>query len=195
MERTYTRAPRPRRSRLLERMLPSRKRGEPPGEYDPAGHGPLVLAEVPPPYEEIDRYWVTEGLSLVVIRPKTQRRTLPNTSSSNRVLSEFEYELLERLFEDLRDVLVLDDPRYGLRLPGGPLQEDTGLLAEYGLILGETSPLQTLLLPRAQLPRLVAHRCIDEGSLDRGYILRRHQNPASSSTTGSTEHQDEHQVR
>lgn len=129
---------RPRRSRLLERLLPSRKRGEPPGEYDPAGHGPLVLAEVPPPYEEIDRYWVTEGLSLVVIAQNTETN-LAEYLLFEPVLSEFEYELLERLFEDLRDVLVLQDhdmasdPRVVLS------RKILGLLAEYGLILEETS--------------------------------------------------------
>ena len=55
------------------------------------------------------------------------------------VLSEFEYELLERLFEDLRDVLVLDDhdmasdPRVVLS------RKIQGLLMEYGLVLDDRS--------------------------------------------------------
>jgi flagellar protein FlaI len=54
------------------------------------------------------------------------------------VLSEFEYELLERLFDDLRDALVLDDqtssPTAGRSSPEGARTAH-----EYGLTLDATS--------------------------------------------------------
>jgi archaeal flagellar protein FlaI len=75
-------------------------------EYDFERHGTLVEAEIPAEYEQIDRYWVEKGCSLVVIalNKKTNQKEYLLYEPA---LSEFEYELLERLFEDLRDVLIL----------------------------------------------------------------------------------------
>ena len=85
-------------------------------EYDFELHGTLVEAQIPAGYEEIDRYWVEKGRSLVVIalNNKTDQEEY---LLSEPALSEFEYELLERLHEDLRDILILSsdeikkDPR------------------------------------------------------------------------------------
>ena len=54
----------------------------------------------------IDEYWIEKGQSLVLIalNKKTNQNEYLLFEPS---LSEFEYELLERLHEDLRDVLIL----------------------------------------------------------------------------------------
>lgn len=137
-ERPVTRAPpAPERSAplpLLDRVRRSRKGGGPPGEYDPEVHGNLVEAVVSPPYEEIDRYWVTEGLALVVIARNTETNQVEYLLFEP-VLSDFEYELLERLFEDLRDVLILDDHDLASdrrKVLAGKMQD---LVVEYGLAL------------------------------------------------------------
>jgi flagellar protein FlaI len=101
-------------------------------EYDFERFGTLVEAEIPPEYEQIDRYWVDKGRSLVVIalNKKTNQKEYLLYEPA---LSEFEYELLERLFEDLRDVLILSsdeikkDPKRIL------LEKVNDLIDDYGI--------------------------------------------------------------
>ena len=101
-------------------------------EYDFERFGTLVEAEIPPEYEQIDRYWVEKGRSLVVIalNKKTNQKEYLLYEPA---LSEFEYELLERLFEDLRDVLILSsdeikkDPKRIL------LEKVNDLIDDYGI--------------------------------------------------------------
>ncbi|MDD3933228.1 MAG: type II/IV secretion system ATPase subunit [Methanoculleus sp.] len=125
-------------ARLLDRACFFRNGGQAVGEYDPAVHAPLVEAAVSLPYEELDRYWIVEGLSLAVIARNTQTNQAEYLLFEP-VLSEFEYELLERLFDDLRDVLILDDhdiiadPRVVLS------RKAQVLLVEYGLPLDDTT--------------------------------------------------------
>ncbi len=75
-------------------------------QYDPVKEGPLVAPELPAGYREIDHYWVDVGESLVVI-------ALNEKTNQNEyllfepVLSEFQYELIERVHADLRNVLIL----------------------------------------------------------------------------------------
>jgi len=64
-------------------------------------HGSLVQPRVTEEYEQIDEYWIDKGRSLVIIalnRKTNQKEYL----LFEPALSEFEYELLERLHEDLR---------------------------------------------------------------------------------------------
>jgi len=101
-------------------------------EYDFEQFGTLVEAEIPTDYEQIDRYWVEKGRSLVVIalNKKTNQKEYLLYEPA---LSEFEYELLERLFEDLRDVLILSsdeikkDPKRIL------LEKVNDLIDDYGI--------------------------------------------------------------
>jgi len=75
-------------------------------EYDFERHGTLVDATIPEDYDPLDQYWVEKGRSLIIIahnRKTNQKEYLLFEPS----LSDFEYELLERLHEDLRDVLIL----------------------------------------------------------------------------------------
>ena len=107
-------------------------------EYDFERDGTLVEAQIPTGYEQIDRYWVEKGRSLVVIalnRKTDQEEYL----LFEPALSEFEYEMLERLHEDLRDVLILSsdetkkDPRRIL------LDKIHGLIDDYGTTLDSLS--------------------------------------------------------
>ena len=75
-------------------------------EYDFDRHGTLVEADLTDNYEHIDEYWVDKGRSLVVIA-LNKKNNLNEYLLFEPSLSEFEYELLERLHEDLRDVLIL----------------------------------------------------------------------------------------
>ncbi len=77
-------------------------------EYDYETTGPLVRAELTEDEEEVDGYWVEKGLSLVSITYNRITR-LNEYRLFEPVLLPFEYELLERLYEDLRDILILTD--------------------------------------------------------------------------------------
>jgi len=133
------------------------------GEYDPAVHGPLVEAALPPDYEELGRYWITEGLSLAVIA-RSIRTNQTEYFLFEPPLSDFEYELLERLFDDLRDVLILDDHDIISDRRAVLFRKMQNLLAGVWPRPRRYLGLQDPLLPRAQLPRLVTHRCVDERS-------------------------------
>lgn len=107
-------------------------------QYDPAVHGSLVEPEVPAGYQTVDQYWIEEGRSLVYI-------TLNEKTGQNEYLlfephvSEFEYELLERLHEDLRDVLILTDEELGKDRTEILMDKMNELLKDYGLKLADTS--------------------------------------------------------
>jgi flagellar protein FlaI len=107
-------------------------------EYDFERDGPLLDAEIPDGYEEIDRYWVEKGCSLVVIalnRKTDQEEYL----LSEPALSEFEYELLERLHEDLRDVLILSSEEIKVNPRRILLEKVDHLIGEYGITLDSQS--------------------------------------------------------
>ncbi|MEN6611051.1 MAG: type II/IV secretion system ATPase subunit [Methanoregulaceae archaeon] len=107
-------------------------------QYDPAVHGSLVEPEVPAGYQTVDQYWIEEGRSLVYI-------ALNEKTGQNEYLlfephvSEFEYELLERLHEDLRDVLILTDEELGKDRTEILMDKMNELLKDYGLNLADIS--------------------------------------------------------
>ena len=125
-------------ARFLDRVLHSWRRGGPPGVYNPEAHGFLVEGVIAPAYEELDRFLGTEGLALVVIALNTETNQVEYLLFEP-VLSNFEYELLERLFEDLRDVLVLDDHDLASDRRTVLARKIQELLVEYGLALTDTS--------------------------------------------------------
>lgn len=132
----------PRKQSLLThlwgRICSFRRNIEAAGEYDPAVHGPLVEAALPPDYEELGCYWITEGLSLAVIA-RSIRTNQTEYFLFEPPLSDFEYELLERLFDDLRDVLILDDHDIISDRRAVLFRKMQNLLAEYGLVLDDIS--------------------------------------------------------
>ncbi|NYT05508.1 MAG: type II/IV secretion system ATPase subunit, partial [Methanomicrobiales archaeon] len=106
--------------------------------YDPAVHGPLAAAEVPPGYSEVASYWVVPGQALVIIalnRAVGQHEYLLFEPS----LSAFERDLLERIYADLRDVLVLDDSDALRDRRTVLLERMAALVAEYGIALSDTA--------------------------------------------------------
>jgi archaeal flagellar protein FlaI len=107
-------------------------------EYDPAVHGSLVDRTLPKEYELVESYWVNEGCSQVNIvhNRKTQQDEYVLYEPE---LSPFEYELIERIFEDLRDVLILTDDEIGFDKNQLLFQKMNGLLAEYGLVLEQST--------------------------------------------------------
>lgn len=106
--------------------------------YEFERDGPLIEVEIPEGYQEVERYWVEPGRSVIAICINLQ-------ANQNEYLlfepwlSEFEYELLERLFEDLRDVLILTDEELKRRRQDVLLEKMTNLIGEYGLVLEEKS--------------------------------------------------------
>jgi archaeal flagellar protein FlaI len=103
-------------------------------EYDFERHGTLVDASIPEDYEQLDQYWVDKGRSLIIIahnRKTNQKEYLLFEPS----LSDFEYELLERLHEDLRDVLILTTDEIRKDRKRVLLEKMHRLLDDYGLSL------------------------------------------------------------
>ncbi len=107
-------------------------------EYDVERYGSLVDAHVPEWYELLEQYWVEKGKSLIFItlnRKTNQKEYL----LFEPALSDFEYELLERIHEDLRDVLILSKDELSKDHRKILLEKMDDLLADYGLTLEHTS--------------------------------------------------------
>jgi flagellar protein FlaI len=107
-------------------------------EYDFERHGTLVDVILPENYDQLDQYWVEKGRSLIVIahnRKSNQKEYLLYEPS----LSDFEYELLERLHEDLRDVLILTSDEIRKDRKRLLLEKMYRLLDDYGLGLKLTT--------------------------------------------------------
>jgi len=103
-------------------------------EYDFDRHGPLTTAEIPENYDYVDEYWVEKGRSLIVIA-LNQKTNLKEYLLFEPSLSDFEYELLERLHEDLRDVLILTSEEIKKDRRQVLLEKIRDLLVDYGLEL------------------------------------------------------------
>lgn len=74
-------------------------------EYDPELDGPLVSFEVPEGFEEIERYWVDEPYAFVVVLKDRRMNYYRMVEPS---LTKYEKELLDRVYEDFQDILVLN---------------------------------------------------------------------------------------
>jgi archaeal flagellar protein FlaI len=107
-------------------------------EYDFERHGTLVNAIIPENYDQLDQYWVEKGRSLIIIahNAKTNQKEYLLYEPS---LSDFEYELLERLHEDLRDVLILTTEEIRKDRKRLLLEKMYKLLDDYGLTLEPTT--------------------------------------------------------
>ncbi len=107
-------------------------------EYDFAEHGPLFEADIPPGFKEVDRYWIEKGRSVVIIALNT--RTNQNEYLLfEPALSEFEYELLERIHEDMRSALILSDEELEKDKKKLLIEKMSALLKEYGIAPEEQS--------------------------------------------------------
>ena len=107
--------------------------------YDVKKHGPLVTGELPANFELVDQYWIEEGLSLVFIALNKKTSQMEYLLFEPH-LSDFEYELLERLHADLLDVLILTSEELRRDKKRILLAKMRDLLDDYGLEL-EPAPL------------------------------------------------------
>jgi flagellar protein FlaI len=100
-------------------------------DYDPKRHDDLVTFEGLDGYEEIDRYWVNVPFAFIsILYDPAETEHLYYVVEPQ--LSDFEQELLGRLFEDIRGPLLYrdeidDDPEDALR------EELEARLEEYGV--------------------------------------------------------------
>lgn len=122
----------------ISRVLSRKKDAPSIPDYDFQMHGSLVEAEIPPGYQEVNRYWVDEGRSLVDIALNEKTNQVEYLLYEPH-LSEFEYELLERLHEDMRSVLILSDDELGKDRRTLLMEKMHLLLHEYGITLEEGS--------------------------------------------------------
>jgi len=93
--------------------------------YDQEIHGDLIDDSIPDGYTEVDRYWVDEPYELVQVLYDTAKK-VPVYHVIEPALTPFEMRLLGRLYEDLSDVLTLDDIDLGDRTTGGQVAEEFG---------------------------------------------------------------------
>ncbi len=105
-----------------------------PEVYDPETHGVLVTPQLPEGYSVVEEYWIEKGLSKVLIVDNLKKKQ-KEYLLYEPVLTEFEYELLERLYDDLRDVLILSDEELGKNKEYVLFEKIIALLAEYGITL------------------------------------------------------------
>ncbi len=72
--------------------------------YDPDIHGQLVEYEIPEGYTEVERYWVNEPYSFISI---LEKRSIFYYHVIEPALTLYEKDILERVYDDLRDILSL----------------------------------------------------------------------------------------
>ncbi|MEF8820783.1 MAG: type II/IV secretion system ATPase subunit [Halovenus sp.] len=102
-------------------------------DYDPKRHDRLVSFDGLDGYEEIERYWVDAPFAFVSINYNPEE-TEHLYHVVEPQLTEFEQELLDRLFEDIRGPLlyretIAENPEAALR------EELTDRLEEYGVTI------------------------------------------------------------
>ncbi len=73
-------------------------------EYDPALHGELVDFDIPEGYNEIERYWVNKPFSFISI---LEKGNVHHYYVAEPSLTLYEKDILERIYEDLQDILSL----------------------------------------------------------------------------------------
>lgn len=122
--------------KLLKKLSLTHKRGF--EEYIFEKHGSLLDIKLDLPYEAKHEYWVERGLAKVVIAHNVKSK-LREYLLFEPELTPFEYELLERIHEDLRDVLILTDEELGIDRKKLLISKVTYLIDYYGLQLEKDS--------------------------------------------------------
>lgn len=103
-------------------------------EYNFERDGTLVSPRLTDTYELVDQYWIEKGCSLVIIA-LNKRTNQQEYLLFEPTLSDFEYMLLERLYEDLRDVLILSSDEIRKDPQRTLLEKMHGLIDDYGVSL------------------------------------------------------------
>ncbi|GAA0658482.1 type II/IV secretion system ATPase subunit [Salarchaeum japonicum] len=103
-------------------------------DYRPSEHDPLVDFDGIDGFEEVERYWVNAPYAFISINynddDNEHRYAVVEPS-----LDDFERDLLDQLFEDIRDTLIFsarydaDDPEHVLR------EQMRDLVSEYGVVV------------------------------------------------------------
>lgn len=122
--------------KLLKKLSLTHKKGF--EEYDFDKHGSLLDIKLQYPYEARQEYWVEPGLAKVVIAHNV-RSKLREYLLFEPELTPFEYELLERIHEDLRDVLILTDEELGIERKKLLISKVVDLIEYYGLKIEQNS--------------------------------------------------------
>jgi len=101
-------------------------------DYDPETEPALVEAVIPDAFDLVESYWVDKGRALVCI---LLNRHIGQSEYHlmEPALSPFEYELLERLHEDLRDTLILSDDEMIRERKQVLIERMNSLIREYGV--------------------------------------------------------------
>ncbi|MFB6074212.1 MAG: type II/IV secretion system ATPase subunit [Haloarculaceae archaeon] len=106
----------------------------PVANYDPARHGRVVGTAGVEGFEEVERYWLNAPFAFAAIHrdPDTDEHRYEVVEPA---LDDFESELLERLFEDIRDPLIYreeidDDPERALEEALRARIEEFGVVVE-----------------------------------------------------------------
>jgi len=106
----------------------------PSTNYDPQRHGRLVSYASPDHYEELDRYWLNAPFAFASINhdPEADEHFYQIVEPS---LDEFERDLLDRLYDDIRGPLIYradvsDDPEAALREALRDRIEEYGVVVE-----------------------------------------------------------------
>jgi len=107
-------------------------------EYDFTRDGTLTVGKLPEGYELLDQYWIEEGRTLVYIA-LNKKTNQTEYLLFEPPLSDFEYELLERIHEDLLDVLILTGDEIKKDRKEILLNKAFALLEDYGLRLDRIS--------------------------------------------------------
>ena len=115
-----------------------RKLGKNVPLYDPAVHGHLTEVTLPEHYQIRREYWVREGVSKVIIAYNA-KTMLDEYLVYEPPLSDFELELLERLYIDLRDVLLLSDEHLSMDKRQLIMNKTFELIRSYSISLSKTS--------------------------------------------------------
>ena len=103
-------------------------------DYDFNRDGTLTVGKLPDGYELLDQYWIEEGRTLVYIA-LNKKTNQTEYLLFEPPLSDFEYELLERIHEDLLDVLILTGDEIRKDRREILLNKALALLEDYGLRL------------------------------------------------------------
>lgn len=78
--------------------------------FDSDKYGELIEYDIPGGYEETERYWMDEPYAFVSI---LDNKTMKSYHVVEPPLSEYEYELLNKIYADIQDVLTLEDTGSG----------------------------------------------------------------------------------
>jgi len=106
--------------------------------YDATIHGPLTEVTLPDHYQSRREYWVREGVSKIIIA-YNKKTMLDEYLVYEPFLSDFEHELLERLYIDLRDVLLLSDDEVPVDKRQLIMNKTFELLRSYNVSLSKNS--------------------------------------------------------